>query len=239
MNRFGSRDGDDLFRGDALSHLYSIVSIQHGIPPESQITLYDELHMFIDTVMSSILLPHIYFSLIPEEYERFNDADSAITSVVYLESLNPSIYHCFNLIDHGIQPSNLLHENKEMKHLQKIFLKSIHGFNGGKAKDGMSHCFQCKERWFDTVKGQRICHEVVSKHLVSYICKCCGKHNGLYSKSNDTDPWHQLDHLKLTKLNDIDLMLPSKVHSYMRVYMLQGKLIFNCVPIYKTYVCLQ
>ena len=120
VNQFGSRDGDDLFRGDALSHLYSIVSIQHGIPPESQITLYDELHMFIDTVMSSILLPHIYFSLIPEEYERFNDADSAITSVVYLESLNPSIYHCFNLIDHGIQPSNLLHENKEMKHFHYI-----------------------------------------------------------------------------------------------------------------------
>ena len=53
------------------------------------------------------------------------------------------------------------------------------------------------------------------------------------------DPWHQLDHLKLPKLNDTKKMLMYKVHYYMQVYRLQGKLIFDCVLIYKTCVCLQ
>ena len=214
----------------------AIVSSHHGSPPASQISLPDEYQRSIDTVMSSI--PFSEFDFSPqEEYVRFNDADIAIASVVDLESLNLSIDHCFDLIDHGVQPSKPLHENKKMKDLQKSFLKSIHDCNGGKAKDGMSHCFQCKKRWFDTVKDKRIHYVLVDQYLSAYSCKRCGKDNGLHSKSNDMDPWHKLDHLKLPKLNDIEQMLISKVHSYMRVYRLQGKLIFYCVLVYKTCVC--
>ena len=79
----------------------------------------------------------------------------------------------------------------------------------------MSHYFQFKERWFYTVKGQRICYEVVYKHFVAYICKRCVKDNGLHIKSNNINPWHQLDYLKLPKLNEIKKMIISKVHSYM------------------------
>ena len=50
---------------------------------------------------------------------------------------------------------------------------------------------------------------------------------------------HQLDHLQLQKFNGTEKMLISKVHSYMQVYRLQGKLIFDCVLIYKTSVYLQ
>ena len=242
VNLFGSSDSttsnQHSQRGNELSQLDSIVSSHHGSPPASQISLPDEYQRSIDTLMSSI--PFSEFDFSPqEEYVRFNDADSAIASVVDLESLNLSIDHCFDLIDHGVQPSKPLHENKKMKDLQKSFLKSIHDCNGGKAKDGMSHCFQCKERWFDTVKDKRIRYELVGQYLSAYSCKRCGKDNGLHSKSNDMDPWHKLDHLKLPKLNDIEQMLISKVHSYMRVYRLQGKLIFYCVLIYKTCVCLQ
>ena len=198
----------------------SIVSRHHGI------SLSDEFQRSIDTVISSIPNSQLDFS--PQvEYARFNDADSAIASVVDLESLNLSIDHCFDLIDHGVQPSKPLHENKKMKDLQKSFLKSIHDCNGGKAKDGMSHCFQCKKRWFDTVKDKRIHYVLVDQYLSAYSCKRCGKDNGLHSKSNDMDPWHKLDHLKLPKLNDIEQMLISKVHSYMRVYRLQGKFILS------------
>ena len=240
VNLFGSSDSttsnQHSQRGNELSQLDSIVSSHHGSPPASQISLPDEYQRSIDTVMSSI--PFSEFDFSPqEEYVRFNDADSPIASVVDLESLNLSIDHCFDLIDHGVQPSKPLHENKKMKDLQKSFLKSIHDCNGGKAKDGMSHCFQCKERLFDTVKDKRIRYELVGQYLSAYSCKRCGKDNGLHSKSNDMDPWHKLDHLKLPKLNDIEQMLISKVHSYMRVYRLQGKLIFYCVLVYKTCVC--
>ena len=51
--------------------------------------------------------------------------------------------------------------------------------------------------------------------------------------------WHQLDHLKLPKWNDTKQILISNVHYYIRVYRLQGKLIFYYVFIYKTCLCSQ
>ena len=73
--------------------------------------------------MYSIPFSKLDFSPSQEEYERFNESESTITSVVYLDSLNLSIDHSFNLIDHGVQPSNPLHDYNKMKYLQKIFLK--------------------------------------------------------------------------------------------------------------------
>ena len=75
VNRFGSRDGDDLFRGDELYQLDSIVSSHpHGSPPASQISLSDEFQRPNDTVMSSSI-PFSQLDCSPrqEEYERFND----------------------------------------------------------------------------------------------------------------------------------------------------------------------
>ena len=91
-----------------------------------------------------------------EQYKKFNDSDSANASVLEGEILKPSIDYCLYLIVHRDQPSKPLNENKEMKHLQKIFLKSIYDFNGGKLKYGVSYCFQCKYRWFYTENGQMI-----------------------------------------------------------------------------------
>ena len=207
MDRFGSRDIDDFFWGYALSKLYSIVSSHHGSRTAAQISLSDEFQRFIYNVMSFISNPHLDFSHGQEEYELLNDVDRYIASVLDLENLNLSINHCFDLIDHDVQPSKPLNEKIILKHLQKIFLKSIHHCNGDKAKYGMSHFFKCKKRWFKTVSGQTIWYDIVSKHLAAHICKCCGKDNGLYCKSNDMDTLNQLDHKNIPKLNDIEHML--------------------------------
>ena len=117
-------------------------------------------------------MPYIPFSRtdLPsswERYERFYDADSAIASVLENENVDISIDYCFDLIEHSVHPSKLLHENKKMKKLQKRCIKSIRDFNGGKTKYDMSHLFQCKERWFNTVKGKIDRYAVVSKPLAA------------------------------------------------------------------------
>ena len=79
-----------------------------------------------------------------------------------------SLGNCFNLLDQGRVPVKLLHEHPKIKTLQKKFLSRVDNENGGKSKDAMIHCAECRERWLGTKRGKK------ARNRVDYNCKRCG-----------------------------------------------------------------
>ncbi len=101
----------------------------------------------------------------------------------------------------------------------------------------MFHCPVCKERWFSTKRGNRS-NRSASRNRI-YECQTCSNqskntdvNNGtkLFSAENDMDPFDpsglsqsaRYEYLLLPKLNEISQMLIARVHTYMKVFRLQG-----------------
>ena len=124
-----------------------------------------------------------------------------------------------------------LDDNLSMQSLQGKFLDSLtdhpsHGLRG------LSHCPQCKERWFDTNLS------LVRAPNRSKQCTKCfesAKQNSfimnpavgpvpirLLSGENNMDPCPRFLHFLLPKLSPIEEMLIAWVHPFMRVFRLDG-----------------
>ena len=157
-----------------------------------------------------------------------------------LDRQDMDLNQCFDLLKEGYIPHQPLHENRNILKLMKTFLLSIFRKSpnlGGNAQRHMYHCRYCKQRWFDTKFGGRVQSEHGGNPRDQNDTQCldCKKQITfvdpqfpnqipvrLYSKDNDMDPWVEYSHLGLAKLNEIEQMLISQIHPYMKLFRLNG-----------------
>ena len=161
-----------------------------------------------------------------------------------VEATNLSIKECFDILDTGKIPSQPLSENQHIQNCQKEFLDKIyHQKKTQKFADPMFHCDVCKERWLTPTRKVRVSRSTSRRTSNGrggqYQCQTCASqekakdvNNGirLFSAENDMDPFNPIDlsfaaryeYLLLPKLNEISQMLIARVHTYMKVFRLQG-----------------
>ena len=177
----------------------------------------------------------------PVDGSQLEKNDFVLESV---EAANLSIKECFDILDTGKIPSQPLFENQHIQKCQKEFLDKIyHQKQSQKFADPMFHCEVCKERWLTPTRKVRVSRSTSRRTSNGrggqYQCQTCASqekakdvNNGtrLFSAENDMDPFNPIDlsfaaryeYLLLPKLNEISQMLIARVHTYMKVFRLQG-----------------